>query len=309
MAARDFSAWTPIIWDDEVAQREVQASAVIQYGRPKPMTSNQMEIPRFTNADVGGGSQLVEDTNNGDVVDMFSYQYNGKFTLDEAQTEDNPEDEVETTSYEWLNSFHIAYDNASLGVSATRSATATNYQPYKSVYYVVTNNDTDMNYTANTNYVKTGSGGLTYDYANQGLGFVEAGKFWNPQNAIAIIHPTLKRSIRGIKDSQQRPIFVESGAGFPGGGTNPQYELFGVPAVFSFGAQVSSSFKMTSVGNPLIIFASRRHLVHGMRIDPQAKFISADINANALEHTLQTRARKGFCATVPQAFGVIEVGA
>lgn len=309
MAARDFSAWTPIIWDNEVAQREVQASAVIQYGREKPMTSNQMEIPRFVNADVGGGSQLVEDTNNGDTTNMFSYQYNGKFTLDEAQTEDNPANEVESTSYEWLNSFHISYDNACLGVSAVRSATATNYQPYNSVYYAVTHDDTDVGYTANTNYTKTGSGGLTYDWANTALGLVEATKFWNPMNAVCIMHPTLKRSIRGIKDTQERPIFVESTAGVAGGGVVPHYELFGIPAVFSFGAQVSPTYKMAVTGNPLIIFASRRHLVHGPRIDPQAKFISADINANALEHTLQTRARKGFCATVPQAFSVLEVGA
>ncbi len=308
MSARDFSAWTPIVWDDQVAQRVAQTSAVITYGREKPMTSNQMEIPRFTAADVGGGSQLVEDTNNGDVVDMFSYQYNGKFTLDEAQVEDNPANEVESTSYEWLNSFHISYDNACLGVSATRSSVATNYQPYKSVYYAVTHDDTDVGYTANTNYVKTGSGGLTYDYANQGLGMVEAQEFWNDENAIAIIHPALKRSIRGIKDTTGNPIFVNSSAGFPGGGQVPRYELFGVPAAFSFGAKVSPNFKSLS-GNPLIIFASRWHLVHGMRIDPQAKFISADINANALEHTLQTRARKGFCATVPHAFAVIEVGA
>lgn len=309
MAARDFSAWTPIIWDDEVAQREVQASAVMQYGRPKPMTSNQMEIPRFVNADVGGGSQLVEDSNNGDTINLFSYQYNGKFTLDEAQTEDNPANEVESTSYEWLNSYHIAYDNACLGVSAGRSATATNYLPYNSVYWAVTNNDSDVGYVANTNYTKTGSGGLTYDYANTGLGLVEATKFWNPMNAICIMHPTLKRAIRGIKDGQNRPIFVESSNGFPGGGTNPQFELFGIPGVFSFGAQVSATYKMGTVGNPLLIFASRRHLVYGPRIDPQAKFISADINANALEHTLQTRARTGFVATVPQAFSVVEVGA
>jgi hypothetical protein len=309
MAARDFSAWTPIIWDDEVVQREVQASAVIQSAREKPMTSNQMELPRFTAADVGGGSQLTEDTNNGDTVNMFSYQFNGKFTLDEAQVEDNPANEVESTSYEWLNSFHVSYDNACVGVSAARSGTATNYQPYNSIYYVVRHDDTDVGYAADTNYTKTGSAGLTYDYANTALGLAEATEFWNPMNAIAIMHPTMKQKIRGIKNLDGEPIFVQSTAGFPGGGVSPQYELFGVPVVFTFGAKVSSNFKMTATGNPLIIFASRRHLVTGPRIDPQAKFISADINANALEHTLQTRARKGFCAVVPQAFSVLEVGA
>jgi HK97 family phage major capsid protein len=309
MAARDFSAWTPIVWDSEVAQREVQASAVMTFGRERPMTSNQQEINRFTAADVGGGSQLTEDTNNGDVVDMFSYQYNGKFTLDEQQVEDNPANEVESVSYEWLNSFHKFYDNASLGVSATRSATASNFQPYKSVYYVVRHDDTDMGYTADTNWSKTGSGGLTYDTVNTALGQVEAGEFWNPQNAIAIMHPTLKRSIRGIKDTTGAPIFVNSTAGFPGGGQQPMYELFGIPTVFSFGAKVSSNYKMTTTGNPLLIFASRKHLVTGPRIAPQAKFISADINVNALEHTLQTRARVGFAAVIPQAFSVLEIGA
>jgi len=115
--------------------------------------------------------------------------------------------------------------------------------------------------------------------------------------------------IRGIKDTTGAPIFVNSTAGFPGGGQQPMYELFGIPAVFSFGAKVSSNYKMTTTGNPLLIFASRKHLVTGPRIAPQAKFISADINVNALEHTLQTRARVGFAAVIPQAFSVLEIGA
>lgn len=313
MAAADFSAWTPIIWDDQVVQREVQASVVYDVAREMNMVSNTYEIPRFTNANVSGGATLTDDTNNGDVVNLYSYQFNGKFTLDEAQVEDSPADVVAANTFEWMNSFHQTFDNACLGVSAARSTTVTNYQPFNSVYYVVNQNDSDVGYTAGTNYVKTGSGGLTYDYASQGLGFVENTRFWNDTNGCAIIHPSLKRSIRGIKDSQGRPIFLESTAGFPGGGVRPQYELFGVPAYFSFGAIVSQNFQgvlgQAATGNPLIIFANRRMLVRGDRIPPQAQFINANININALQHTLQFRARQGFCATVPQAFGVVEVGA
>lgn len=313
MAASDFSAWTPIIWDDQVVQREVQASGIYDYARLMNMVSNTYEIPRFTAANVSGGSSLTDDTNNGDVANLYSYQFNGKFTLDEAQVEDSPADVVAANTYEWMNSFHMTYDNACMGVSAARSTTVTNYQPFNSIYYVVGQNDTDTGYVANTNYTKTGSGGLTYDFANTALGLVENTRFWNESNAIVFIHPSLKRSIRGIKDGQQRPIFVESTGRFPGGGVAPQYELFGIPACFTFGAQVTANFQgvlgQAAQGNPLIIFANRRHMVRGDRIPPQAQFINANININALQHTLQFRARQGFCATVPQAFSVLEVGA
>lgn len=312
MAARDFSAWQPIEWDNQVVQREVQESAIYATARQMPMGSNLMEIPRFTKSMVGGGSQLTEDTNNGDTIPMYSYQYNGKDTLDEAQTEDSVANEVEAVTYEWLNSYHMSYDNACLGVSAVRSGTATAYQPYNSVYYAVTHADSDVGYVANTNYTKTGSGGLTYDFANTALGKVEGTKFWNPLNGCIYIHPTLKQAIRGIKDGQQRPIFVESTAGVAGGGTVPRYTLFGVEAYFTFGAVVSNdftSFQNDIYGNPLIVFANRKHVVRGPRIEPQAQYINANININALEHTMQFRARQGFCATVPQAFSVLEVGA
>lgn len=311
MAARDFSAWTPIIWDDQVVNREVQPSAIYDTARLMPMKSNTYEIPRFVKSMVGGGSQLTEDTGNGDTIPMYSYQYNGKDTLDEAQTEDNPANEAEALTFEWLNSFRMSYDNACLGVSAARSGTAANFQPYTSVYWAVTHDDADVGYTANANYVKTGSGGLTYDYANAGLGLVEAKKFWNPLNGCIYIHPTLKKAIRGIKDQQGHPIFVESSAGFPGGGVTPRYTLFGVEAFFTFGAVVSNdftSFQNDVYGNPLIVFANRKHVVRGPRIEPQAQYINANININALEHTMQFRARQGFCATVPHAFAVVEVG-
>lgn len=314
MAASDFSAWTPIVWDDQVAQREVQPSAIYDNARLMNMVSNTYEIPRFTNANVSGGSTLTDDTNGGDVANLYSYQFNGKFTLDEAQVEDSPADVVAANTYEWMNSFHISYDNACLGVSAARSTTVANFQPYNSVYYAITQNDVNTGYVANANYVKTGSGGLTYDFANQGLGLVENNKYWNQANGVAIIHPSLRRSIRGIKDGQGRPIFVESTGGFPGGGVTPRYELFGVPATFSFGSIVSSNFQAPlgtsgSTGNPLIVFANRRHLVRGDRIAPQAQFINANINIAALQHTLQFRARQGFVLTVPAAASVIEVGA
>lgn len=317
MAADDFTAWTPIVWEDQAINEELQASAMYDYGRPMNMTSSSYEIPRFTDADVNGGSTLVDDTNDGDTTMLYSYQYTGKFTLDEAQVEDSAADVIESTSFEWLNSFRMSYDNACFGVSAARSATPTNLQPYNSVYWTVTHDDDDIGYTANANYVKTGSGGLTgtagYDFINEGLGLVEDTTFWNPNGGIAIIHPSLKRTIRGIKDNDGRPIFTLSSAGFPGGVQMPVYDFMGCKAVFSFGAVVTENFQgvrgKAAKGNPLIIFANPKMMVRGSRIEPQSQFINADINVNALEHTLQCRARLGFAATVAWGFSVVEVGA
>lgn len=315
MAARDFSTWQPIFWDDQVVGREFQPSAIYNTaGRTIPMRSKQYDVPRFADSTVGGGSSLTEDTNNGDVAIMYDYQYNGKHTLDEAQLEDSPADTVQAVSYEWLNSFHIGYDNACLGVTGARSTTVTDYRPYNSVYYVVRNNDSDVGYTADSNYKKaTTPGTLTYADLNATLGLVENTKFFSPLNAVCYMHPAMKSKVRGIVDDQHRPIFVESSSGFPGGGVRPQYELFGIPVEWTFGAISVSGGFLGNVGgnatamNYLCVFANKRHIVRGDRIPPQAQFINANININALEHTVQHRARQGFVATVPQAYAVLEL--
>lgn len=314
MAARDFSTWQPIYWDDQVVGRQFQPSAIMTVaGRTINMKSIQYDVPRFADSTVGGGSQLTEDTNNGDVAIMYDYQFNGKQTLDEAQLEDSPADTVAAVSYEWLNSLHIGYDNACIGTSAARSGTATNYLPYNSIYYTVRHNDTNVGYTADTNYKAATIGTSGYTNLSTTLGLVENTKFFDPMNAVVIMHPAVKARVRNIVDSNGRPIFVESSGGFPGGGVQPMYSLFGIPVEFSFGAVVTSGGFIGNVGggstqgNKLVVFANKKHLVRGVRIQPEAQFINANINISALEHTVQHRARLGFVATVPQAFAVMEI--
>lgn len=309
MAAVDVSAWVPIIWDDQVVHTEPQASAVWDSaGRSYNMTSNHIEIPRLVSADVNAGSALTEDSaTSEDVSDMFTFQYNGKRTIDEAQSEDSVADVATAYSMEWLTWFNQSYDNACLGVTAARSATALNKQPYNSIYYNVASvNDTVTSYTAGANLLQAD---LTYAAANTVLGYVEKTRFFDSTNAICFVHPSLKSDLRGLLDSQNRPIFLESSAGFPGGTTTMVRTLLGVPMVFSFGARSTPNYSSVTGtgGNPLIIFASRNHLVRGNRVEPQTRFIPADINLNALEHTVQTRARRGFTLTVPGAAAVLEV--
>src|SRR5262249_8396828 len=155
--------------------------------------------------------------------------------------EDSPADVVQAVTYEWLNSLHIAYDNACIGTSAARSGTASNFTPYTSIYYAVRHNDTNVGYTADTNYNAATIGTSGYSNLNTTLGKVENTKFFDMQNGIVLMHPALKSRIRGILDSQNRPIFVESTGGFPGGGVRPQYTLFGYPVAWSFGCIATTS--------------------------------------------------------------------
>jgi hypothetical protein len=314
VAARDFSAWQPIYWDDQVVGRAFQPSAIMENaGRTINMRSIQHDVPRYADAAIGGGSQLTEGTANGDVKPLYDWQYNGKETLDEAQLEDSPADTLSAVSYEWLNSLHIAYDNASIGVTAGRSTTVSNYRPYDSIYYTVTQNDTTTGYTGNANLIKGTLSTGGYANLNNTLGLVENTKFYDMQNAVAILHPSLRSRLRGILDSNNRPIFVESSNGTAGGGVRPQYELFGTPVAWSFGAITTSGGYLGNVGgssvpwHPLVVFANKRHLVRGVRIEPQAQFINANINLNALEHTVQHRARLGFTLTIPQSAAILEV--
>jgi hypothetical protein len=307
VAARNFSAWVPIDQDSVPEGREVQRSAVVATANRRVMTTNTTEVPRFLNADVGGGSQLTEDTNDGDDVVMYSYQYNGKATIDQAESEDTVADEVEAYSYEWLNSANIAYDNASIGVSAARSATVGDFRPYDSIYRRITTNDTGAGYTANTNLTTViASAGLTYTNLSSALGKVEKTKFWTPTNGVALLHPALLQTLRGVLDENGRPILVE----LAGAGNSPgmwRGTLMGYPAELTHGAQVSQSFKMTVVDEYLIAFVNRRYMRWGDRVAPQTRFIDASLNRDALEHTVQTRARRGFVLTVPQAASVLEV--
>lgn len=309
MAARTITSWVPITTDSSVVGMVAQPSAIDQASLyRKTMTTSRHDVPRFLGADVSGGSALTEDTNDGSVASLYDYLYNGKATFDEANAEDAPADEMEAFMRTWLRKANIAYDNASIGVTGDRSATASAKKPYQSLYYRVRNADASAGYVGDTNY--TSNATLTYDTLSAALGLVEGTQFWDPETGCVLIHPRLMDNIRGIKGtSDGRPIFVESSTGQSGGGVRPQYNLFGLPAFFTHGAVTSTDFGNGLAGgfHPLVAFVNRSYLVYGKRIEPEARVIPARLNINALEDTIQARARRGFVLTVPQAAAVLEV--
>lgn len=297
MAVRNVDGWIPIPLDSTPIGTVVTESAVVSVGRLKNLTSDTQEIPALLGADVGGGPDLDEDSNDAIKRTVYTYLYNGKQSIEETDVEDAVSDPFAAYSYEWLNRFNRGYDNACLGVSGARSATITDYRPYTSVYRALRNNDTDTGYTGDANRV---AGAATYANLSSVMGKVETGDFYEDGAMVWLANPAGKESLRGLVDDQHRPIFID-------GNNVAQDTLFGKPVKWTRGARVSTTFKMTAVGNPLFIFVNRNYLVHGARVAPQSRFIPASQNPTALVHIMQHRARKGFSLTIPQAAGLLEV--
>lgn len=314
MAALSISTWVPIIKENFSEGRQPQDSAIQAVAKLWQMASSQHDIPRLANADVNAGDTLTDETALADIIAMYSALFNGKVPLSEAEVEDSPADAVESWVSEWMTSANIAYDNASIGVSAARSATATDKKPYTSIYkaIITTDNSGAVSYTANDNLTQTGSAGLTYAKLNTSLGLVENTKFWTPQTGVVLMHPGLLQKVRGILDTSGRPIFVESTGGFGGGtagypgGPVERPTLFGYPVFLTHGAAISGSYSTNPTGNKLLVFANRQRLIYGNRVAPESRFIDANINPSALQHIVQARARRGFVLTVPNAASVLE---
>lgn len=297
--ARDITDWLPIEYDPSLTSEQVQPSAINQVAVAKTMGSATMEMPRLLGAEIGGGSTLLEDTTDGSKVTMYSYQYNNKVTLDEADTEDSYVDAINGYNAQFLNKLSVIHDNACLGVSGTRSATATDYRPYTSLLKVLRTNDTDAGYVADANVI---SGALTYDNLSNVLGKVEDSDFGDPSQLVIVAHRGLRNNLRKVKDDEGRPIFQSADAQVH------DDSVFGLRIVWTAGAVESVNFRSISSSNPKLLFvANRNTLINGKRVEPQARFIPAGINTTALEHTLQHRARKGFAVTVPQAAAVLRV--
>jgi hypothetical protein len=303
MAARDFSTWVPIQYDSNDLGREVIRSAVYQVSPIKNMTSNTVETPRLLGADVNGGSQLTEDTNNGDNITMPSYQFNGKHTFDEAQDEDAYADEISAAGREWLNSYFRVYDYACLGVSTARSTTVGNFQPYDSMYKRLRTTDSTTSYTADANRV---AGAMTYANLSSTLSKLENTDFWTPGSTRVIADSSLRANMRNLLDSQNRPIFYTEQVG-----NVVQDTIFGYPIAWSRGSKVTLNMQPSSAkGFPLLFFVNTHYMRRGSRIEPQSRFIPASqANLLALEDTLIHRARQGFILTIPHAAAVLEVNA
>lgn len=306
----NISAWEPVLLADTITGSQVQRSAIMDaVGTPIPMASDTISVPRFTSSSVGLGCELTDGGNSGDTVAMFGALFNGKETIcarDLVVASPGNTNVLARFDQNWMNEFHVQFDNAAIGVSGARSATDSDKRPFTSIYRAVRNADSGVDYTADDNYT---TDLLTYDNASLVLQKLEASRFGNKASTVILAHPSLQYDLRQMKDTAGRPIWLNSA------GDNVNYEtLFGYRVYWTQGAIVSTNMAMTSVTNPLLVAVNTQYLAWGegsvapgVPAGPVSRVIPSALNPTSLSDTLVYAASEGFVLTVPQAASVLEV--
>jgi HK97 family phage major capsid protein len=282
-----FTNWIPVEYGAQVIQKVTQHSAVEAYGQNVFMTS----ASRYVSRDGGVTAALVQkgntytaagqgDNNLNNSVLLTAGKWGTEIDIAEEDIMDSLADIINSKSNAIGTALAKVYDNSAIGVNAAPGATNASTT---SIYYGLANSDAGTGYTGGANVVDTGTGsaGLpSYSNLSQALSYVEQGDYFNEEDMICVAHPFFRNGLRQIKDTQGRPIFQESSAGFPGGGQAATPDLiFRVPVFWSLGAVVTTAptsalpaFNSTSgsspagtAGNRLLVFCNRLYLLAGKR--------------------------------------------
>lgn len=306
MAQNNFDDWIPEEWGSDVIQRVNQVSAVEALARREPMNTDAKNVPRSAGVGVAAiakGAAYGEDTSLNDDVTLTARKFGQAIRIADEDMKDTSGtvNIIATKQLDWATSYAKFVDNATLATSAAGNGTTV---PFNSVYYALTQNNTDTGYTANANRTQTGSGGVDYDNLSDALGDYEEGDYFDESTTRVIAHPYFRRALRGIKDDQGMPVFVRGQQGDRG---TPD-TVFGHPITWSNGCRLSATATANPAGNPIMIFGNMDYLILGVRSGPESMTAGADTGVGFLtdDAILKMRARRGFAVGHEKAFSVLE---
>lgn len=274
----------------DVTQAVLRNSAVEAVGRKIPMATNAINVPNFVLSDVDlvaeGGTIPLKDPTLGEDV-MVAYKWANRFAQSVEDEQDSILNFFDTSKTQWFSQWAIKFDNSALGTTAAANGTTV---PFTSVYKLATD---ASNVTAT-------AGALTYEDVNDAFAELENGNYYDPSDLVVIAHPSLQGALRNLKDAAGDRVVSEPLGGVP--------TLFGNQLVLSNGARTSATATSAPAGNPLLIVGSRKHLLVGVRSGPEFEVSNApQWETDVIE--MKTRVRRGFKATVADAFRVIEITA
>jgi HK97 family phage major capsid protein len=302
VARQDFDVWIPEEWDGPVLTRVNQVSAVEALARREPMGTDTKHVPRSGGMDVATvakGAAYSEDTNTNDDV-LLTARKVGKVlrVADEDLNDVNYVSIIAGKQRDWATSYAKYIDNATLGVTAVSNGTTI---PFNSLYYQLSQSDSATGYTGNANIT---AAAISYDGLSSALGIYEQSDYFDDADTVVIAHPSYKQHLRGIKDTQNRPIFQE-------GDGNGHDRLFGYPIRYSLGARKHATATASPTGFPLLIIGNRQFMILGVRSGPESKTAGADTGAAFLtdEALLKMRARRGWNIGHENAFSIFEKNA
>lgn len=321
-AAQDFTAWLPEEFGSTVIQKVTQNSAWEAYGQRVPMTTYLRSTPRDGGASaqaISKGGTYPEDSGTNDQVLLTVQKFGDAFRIDEEDINDTLADTLASKMNAWGTSVAKLYDNATMAVSASKSAYTVpdgGHMAFDSVYYLLTQNGTgaDSSYAANTNINQTpvaSAAGITlYNTLSKSLGQIEQSNYYDDESLICVAHPWYLSALRGVLDANNRPIFQESSSGFPGGGQGgTNYRLFGKPLKLSHGMRVSATATAAPAGDPLLMFSSSKYMLNGVRSGPESAYIDGRNGLAALQDQsiLKARMRRAAAPGTVQAFSMVQV--
>lgn len=305
MTRQHFDTWVPEIWGGAVITKIRAMSAVEQYARSEPMTSDVKHVPRSGGMTFEGATSLgtayTEDTNTNDVVTLTARKFGRVLRVADEELKDAAQvaNIIQTKQLDWARSYAVGFDNSCLGVTAS-SADGTTV-PFVSVYADITAN-------ASSNKVQSATGqAVTYDNVSNVFGKVETSNFWSDGEMVVIAHPAFRALLRNILDSQDRPVFVEAQSQ----ATGTPDSLLGVPVAWSLGAKTSATATDAPAGNPLLFVGNRNYMIRGDRSGPEYMLAGADTGPAFLtdEALLKVRTRRGFAVGQTAAWAVLEAKA
>jgi HK97 family phage major capsid protein len=298
-----YEPWIPEEWDSQVVQRVQQISVIESEARPYPMATDTRHIPRSAGVDVNGmakGDAYGEDASLNDEVLLTVQKAGRAIRIADEDLQDSNVAIIEQKRVDWATSWAKYLDNACLGTTAAQTGVTV---PFTSVYKAIRTTNANTGYTADANYVPSTSGGVvTYLQLSQALGKVEVGDYFDESQLLIIAHPSLREKLRGVLDTQQRPIFIQGLAGTPD-------TLFGHRIRWSLGARTSATAVHNPTGNPLLIIVNKEFLAVGKRSGPEFRVAGPDSGAAFLtdEALLKMRARRAFVLCHEKAAAVLEV--
>lgn len=301
MARDTFENWIPEEYTGTPLTTIRTNSAIVANARHIPMSSDTKKVPRAGGVDpaiIAKGDAYPERVNVNDNVILDAVKVGAAIRIAEEDIDDSFVNILDTEKNEYAKNHAVFLDNAAIGTTAAGNGSTV---PFDSVYYEVSTADTAVGYVAGANLTKT-AGAVTYDKLSAVLAILEGGNYFG--NLVVIAHPFFKSALRGIKDTQGNPIFVQGLAGTPD-------TIFGYNVVWSQGAKTNATASANPTGNPLLVVANSDFLLMGDRTTLETFFIDPRTGLAALtdEALLKFRQRVAFRVGNPNAVAVLEVTA
>ncbi len=309
MARQTFESWIPEEWNGPVITQMAETSAVEGLARPEPMNTDTKHIPRSAGTAAGPaiakGVAYPEATGANDEILLTARKFGEIVRIADEDMKDTAGlvNVVSTKQGEWARGHAVAFDNATLGVTAAENGTTI---PFTSLYKALTTTNAATSYTANANRLQT-AGALTYADISDLFALVEGGDYWADGDAYVIAHPAFKATFRTLVGSDGHPIFAEYGNQGAGAGST----LLGANIRWSLGAKTHATATSAPGGNPLMFVGNRQYLVKGVRSGPEYLVAGADSGAAFAtdEALLKMRIRRGFAVAHEKAHAVLEITA